>query len=50
MTVVARTARFIHRYFLLLLLLAYGLAVVAPGPGLYLRDWSFGHIAIFWSG
>jgi len=35
-------AHFIHRHFLLLLLVAYGAAAVLPAPGLWLRSVSFG--------
>ena len=43
--VVARFQRFLHHHLLALLLTAYALAVVAPGPGVGLRARSLGHIA-----
>ncbi len=39
-------AHFFHAHFLLLLLGAYALAGVAPGPALWLRGLSFGEVAV----
>jgi bile acid:Na+ symporter, BASS family len=39
-------SHFIHKHFLLILLCAYGLAVILPGPGLLLRDSSIGRMTM----
>ncbi len=46
MQTVNNIVRFIHTNFLIALLIAYGFAFIAPEPGLYLRNLSFGHIVL----
>lgn len=38
---------FVHRHFLWLLLSGYAAAALAPGPGLWIRDVSFGQVNLF---
>ena len=40
-------SQFIHRHFLWMLLAAYAVAAVLPGPGLWIRDVRFGDVSIF---
>jgi len=40
---------FIHKHFLLILLSAYCLAIIVPGPGLLLRNIVFGQVRLFGS-
>ncbi len=47
MTRLISITQFIHKYFFVILLSAYGLAAIMPGPGLFLRDLSFGQISLF---
>lgn len=42
----AAAAHFLHRYFLVLLLLGYGLAAVLPGLGLRMRRMSIGDVVV----
>ena len=46
MKTINNIVNFIHRYFLITLLLAYLLAFIAPSAGLYLRSLSLGHVAV----
>ncbi len=45
-TISEAAARFLHRYFLVLLLVGYGLAAVFPGWGLRMRRLAIGEVAV----
>ena len=44
---VERSAHFVHRHFILLLLGCYACAGLLPGPGLMIREISFGQVSLF---